>query len=335
MKFYTGAVLSKWDKRNYKWSEIGHGSAPFDWSKTLKIEVESLKNQQSSSSCGGQAMSYYGEVLNKVFDGKAEERSAKFIYSQTFVPGGGTAITDLTKLVTDAGWGLESLTPSYFQNNVTEEFMTRRSDISQEAFKYALKDRALAYTWVSNTNIDTIAQAIQANNGAIVGIQGANNGTWLTKFPNCSTKKEWAHWLFCVGAEKIGGKKYIIVKNSWGNIGENGYQWLSEEFFTTGKCFACVTLVYNPIKPPEEKHIFCIDMNYGDTNNEVKWLQDVLKKDGVFPANVPSSGAYGDVTKNAVLAFLYKYKITNPFSIWWNGGKYVGSLTRTKLNQIQ
>lgn len=333
---YTGALKERWDKRNYKWSEVGYGSLPFDWSKPIKFETSTVKDQMTSGSCGGQACAYYGEMLNKIFDGQAEERSAKFIYAQTAEPGGGTMMTKLAKCVQDLGWGLESLTKSYMDDGkVTEEFMTRREDITQEAFKTAMNDRALSYAWVSNTNINTIAQAVRDNHGAILGINGTNNGTWLSQFPQPSVRGEWNHWLWCCGAEMIDGVKYLIVKNSWGNtVGKDGYQWLSEEFFTTGKCFSCVTFIYNPNTPTPSGHVFNIDLSYGEANNEVKELQDKLKLLGFFPKTVPSTGLYGDITKTAVSKFQYTYKVASSWTLWWNGGKYVGPSTRAKLNSL-
>lgn len=337
MQHYTGALQEKWNKSNYKWSEVGYGSAPFDWGQKIVIETLTTKDQHTSGSCGGQSCAYYGEVLNKIFDKQAEERSAKFIYAQTFEPGGGTAMTKLAKCVQDLGWGLESLTKSYDSNGgSTEDFMRRREDITQDAFKTAMNDRALAYAWVSNTNIDTIAQAMRDNYGAILGIQGSNNGTWLSKFPSPNnTRDTWNHWLYACGAEIIDGVKYIIVKNSWGNTcGENGYQWLSEQFFTTGKCFSCVTFIYNPQTPTPSQHIFNLDLRYGEANNEVKELQDKLKLLGFMDKKVPSTSYYGDITKTAVSKFQYAYKVASPLVLWWNGGKLTGKATRDVLNKL-
>lgn len=303
------------------------------------LEVENDNTYQVNGlavhNCGGQAMSYYGEVLNKVFDSVAEERSAKFIYSQCYYPTGGAIIDDLCKVAKDKGWGEEVLTPSNDKGVVTEEFMRRKEDITEDAFKKALNDRALAYTWVSNSQIDTIAQAAQLNHGAIVGITGSNNGTWLSKFPSPDNKRDvWNHWLFVRGAKKIDGVKYIIVQNSWGDAcGENGTQYLSEEFFTTGKCFACVTLVYaKPVVPTN--HVFNFDMYYKTSGNEVKMLQDKLKLLGFMSKTVPSSGYYGDITKQAIKDFQAYWHVASPLVLWWNGGKYVGKSTRVALNKL-
>jgi peptidoglycan hydrolase-like protein with peptidoglycan-binding domain len=128
--------------------------------------------------------------------------------------------------------------------------------------------------------------------------------------------------------------KIIGFKNSWGaSCGDNGEQFITEEYFTTGKCFAVVTLVY--AKPVDLiRHVFSIDMRYGEANNEIKALQDTLKTFGFMDKSVPSSGFYGDITKRAVRDFQWKYSVASPIVLWWNGGKYVGKATRDALNKL-
>lgn len=329
----TGALVEKWDKRNYLWEKIGFGAAPFDWTKGYRIDVPSIKDQKFSLSCGGQAFSYYGEVLNNAFDNTNEERSAKFIYSQSFELGGGSGATKLCKTVTDMGWGLESLTPSKDgYGTALESFMIRREDITQEAFKTALKDRAFSYAWISQTNIDAIAQAIQINHGAVLGISGSHSAGWTTKFPASVQNPGFNHWLYACGAEMIDGKKYIIVKNSWGNVGENGYQWLSEDFFIMSNCFGAITLVYNTKPQDGFKHTFNINLQRGQAGDEIKALQAVLRLEGLFTYPI-DTGSFGEITQKAVYDFQVKYNLA-PATRWLYKGFYCGAITRKKLNEL-
>ena len=94
--------------------------------------------------------------------------------------------------------------------------------------------------------IDVFAKAIIVGKGAVIGVVGTNNGTWNSKFPKppalgTPQSKLWVHAILAVGFVKIEGKLYIKIKNSWGTIGENGYQYLGEEWFANYGMF-----IYNP-----------------------------------------------------------------------------------------
>ncbi len=94
--FSPGAIASPDDERDYQWSEIGANAALFDWDTGYDVEQElgyklAPKDQGASSSCGGQAWSMYAAVLEALATSSFEERSAKYIYAQTCVAGGGSA----------------------------------------------------------------------------------------------------------------------------------------------------------------------------------------------------------------------------------------------------
>jgi hypothetical protein len=86
---------------------------------------------------------------------------------------------------------------------------------------------------------------------------------------------------------------------------------------------------------PSIYHIFNIDMQYGQTNEEIVYLQDTLKLLGFLKSTIISSGYYGELTRQAVFAFQTKYLQLS----WWEKyvlcGKTVGYKTRTKLNSLK
>ena len=234
----TGAIKDLPDPRDYKFSQIAGSLPPFDWDKGYDVEEAigkklTVKDQDGSGSCGGQAWSIYGEAI----DPDHEIKSAKFIYAQTFVPPAGSGGRENCNLVIEKGWGDEDKTPSYDNGQPPcEAFMERKEDITEEAMEHAMIDQALSFANVS-INIDTIAQAIRENKGCIIGITGKNNGTWTSKFPirpDVLNNETWNHWVFCGKAKLINGKKYIGFLNSWGkDVGEYGWQWISAEYLTS------------------------------------------------------------------------------------------------------
>jgi len=317
--FATGAIKDLPDTRDYHFSAIAGSLPPFDWSTEYDVEKIigkklKVKDQDGSSSCGGQAWGYYGEVL----DSDYEEKSAKFIYAQTFEPGGGTYGRRICDLVVNKGWGDERLTPSYDGWKPAEEaFYTRPQDITPEAFTDAYLDRALSYATVS-ININSIAQAIRENKGCVIGITGKNNNTWRTAFPlrpDVLDNTTWNHWVFCTGAKLIDGKKFIKIINSWGDIGEEGHQYISEDYFQYPYVWSAWTMVYNFPKP--QKYIFNLTLKLGSRGDEVRELQRRL--------NLKPDGIFGLKTHLAVKEYQKKH------NLFVDG--IVGAKTRAELNQ--
>ena len=81
--------------------------------------------------------------------------------------------------------------------------------------------------------------------------------------------------------------------------------------------------VANPIVVPLQ---FTSQLKLGSSGNEVKLLQDVLKKEGCFPQTTHSTGYFGQITKSAVICFQTKYGISPVGE--------VGPQTRAKLNSL-
>lgn len=278
----SGAYQDIYDSRDYKWSEMGKGSTPFDWN--IGYDIESVmgltinpKDQNGSGSCGGQAFSYYGAIKEALMTGTYEERSAKFLYAQCYVPSGGSRGRDLCDIAINQGFGRETFTPSYENGNPpNEEFMIRSQDITDLARQEAKSTLALSYASVDSANIDAVAQAIRDNHGCVIGITGENGKGWLTTYPLPATKTDWRHWVYAGKAKMINGKKHIGIINSWGDIGERGWQWVSEDYFNAridgvSPVWSAWTLVLKKIDASiERKNIIQIIMAI-----IIKWLQKI------------------------------------------------------------
>lgn len=251
-QYGKGALEDSYDIRDYQYA----GSSPFDCQagfNVLDVVGNDLvtKDQNGSYSCGGQAWAYYGEVLETVATGTYEPRSARWIYSQTFVEGGGSSGRNNSDVVTKQGWALEKHALSYDNGKPPREaFMRLKPFLSPEAKESMEVSKALSYLQVRG-DIDVVAQAIRDNYGCVITLAGQDNGTWRSEFPKPPNNKDWFHHLYCGKAKMIGGKKYIAVKNSWGNdTGKEGWQWIGEEYFTTGNVRGGWTLQwdYRPAK---------------------------------------------------------------------------------------
>ncbi len=243
-KHGTGGVKSPLDLRDHKYHKtpIGMSSIPFDWKLGYNVEQDlatylnrpnfklPVKNQNGSGSCGGQAFATYESVQDAFEKGTFTEKSAKDIYSQVYVQGGGSTGRDLCRLLVNQGACKESLIVSYSQGQPpSESFMELREQTTQ-SISNALTAKGQRYATVLK-DIDLLAQTVRDNKGLILGVDGANNGTWLSPFPAPPQQVEWRHWLYCGGAQTINGVKYLKVLNSWGStVGTAGWQWLGESY---------------------------------------------------------------------------------------------------------
>jgi hypothetical protein len=342
--FNPGGVKDRYDNRDYQWHEVGYGTMPFDWNTGFDIESKlgfklKVKDQNGSYSCGGQAWSYLAEVLEALNTNTYEPRSAKYIYAQTYVPSGGSAGRDNSNIFCKQGVAEESKLPSYDSGQPPQEgFMRRSEDITYEIRNNAKLSMASSYAQIG-TDIESFATAIRDNGGAIIGITGSNNGTWnsIAPFPPVPGADLWYHWIYCGKAKIISGKKHIGVFNSWGNAaGDNGWQWISEDYFKTLiYIFSGWTHVYNgnpPVAP--FKHTFTKTLDYGMSDPEVQWLQKALTLEECFPDTISPTLFFGNVTKQSVQKFQVKYNIVSSGSSSTTGFGRVGPKTLAKLNSI-
>lgn len=324
--FGKGGIKDTPDSRDYPYSRIAGANLPFDWSIGFDIETKvgiiPVKNQYSSLSCGGQAWASYSYALDQT---SREEKSAKFIYSQTHIGTGGSDGRTNCNLCVSKGVSSETLCPSYLPDKTTTEaFMTTKGDISVSAYADATTNEELSY-WNVSTDIGTVAQALRDNNGVVLGITGQNNGTWISSYPQTPiwggnngagalNQPVWNHWLYAGKTRMVNGKRYIGVLNSWGvSVGENGWQYLSEDYFNSGNIWACWVMLYNT----QVKFIFNDNLKLNDRGVDIKMLQTKL---GIF-----ADGIFGVKTEQAVKDF----QTTNHLK----PDGIVGPKTRAVLNQ--
>lgn len=329
----TGGIISPTDERDLKWgTHLGMGAVPFSWSLGYDVFPKlpngglHIKDQDGSGSCGGQAFSYYAEVLDAIATKSQEIRSAKYIYEQTNVPPqGGSYARDNADILVNQGCAKESVCTSYDQGNPPSEAFMISKTITDEMRADAALSKEAFYAFVPLT-IDDCAQAVANNYGAVILIRGINNGTWLSKFPQSEllTDQHWGHFLYVAGALLINGKKYLKCVNSWGEngVGENGIQYIDEKFFTDGCITEVRTLVYKDVPP---QFVFNKNLNIGMRNGDVLQLQHRLVDEGF--ATFTPTGYFGWATFSAVR----KYQIAH--NILSTG--FVGTLTRAALNVVK
>lgn len=229
------------DTRDYQYSDVATSTPPFNWIEGYDIEEElgfklPVKDQGTSSSCPAQTLATYSSVLEYFLSGTFEERSAKFLYSQTYLPNGGARFADVAQVLKRQGCAREAFFPSYNKDGIPLDEQTYReaSKLITPAIRNDAKaSQAISYYYVDN-KIDLVAQAIRNNKGALLGVVGDNNGTWRSEFPKPPKRHEWQHAVYAGKARIMNGKKWIGILNSWGKeCGREGWQWIGEDYFNT------------------------------------------------------------------------------------------------------
>lgn len=352
----SGAVVRRPDPRDYQWDskEVAQASAPFDWAHGYDVEADisnalgttfklSTKDQGASGSCGGQAFSLYGQALASFYPHSTVERSAKYPYSQVYVgnvaTGGGSSDRDLAQIAIRQGFAPEPSCTSY-QNGQppTEAFMERPQDITSQARIAAAGEKIVSAYAFPSLDIDTIAQAMAASKGIVIGIHGSNNGTWLSAEPKPPAPDDavWSHYMYFGKAIMEHGVKKVWGKQSWGPKAapdNNGWQKLDESYFKTPQAiWSATTLIYNPLVAVPPNHAFLHNLALGQSGPDVTALQEMLAYDGEF--NLAPTGYYGPITAQAVLKFQIKYQLASLATLEELGGDSVGPATRAKLNSL-
>lgn len=330
--FGKGAIKDKIDERDYRYSDIA-GAPQFDWQSGFDVEKEinqkiPIKDQNGSFSCGGQAWAYYFSILEAVKTGIFKEKSAKYIYAQTFVPGGGSAGRDNSEICVKQGVADETILVSYDAGKPPmEAFMERKEDITDDSKSQANLSKAFSYAIV-DTDIESIANAIKNNHGVVLGITGSNNGTWLSgkPLPPKSGDTTWAHWIYAGKVSLRDGKKAIGVLNSWGvNCGEQGWQWIDEDYFVSKNIWAVWTMV-----DKKQSFQFTKDLKIDMTDSDVLELQKFLNAHG-SPITQSGPGSKGSETNyfgKLTFASVRKWQKENkiPDTGFW------GPISRSKAN---
>ncbi len=296
----TGVILdprSEEEKaQDYTLAELALGIAdPVVWKEKLPAQWRSysIRNQAGSSSCVAQSVAKMMEVNSGVVTSAHPIYRRRSNYSEQ-----GMWLQQALAIMKNNGTTTEALDVS---QNIGETDMNR--DITVET---PLK--APAYVKVG-FDIDSIARAIESYKSVCVTIYGqiknwSNIPTYDPTLPI-----DFGHGICAVDYFLFGGKKYILIDDSWGTwtlnhiaLGNGGQRLLSEDFIKNCVRDAGTIIPAPTITPGKPVHIFSKVLIFGMINDpEVKVLQDCLTYFGYFPADTQyHSGNYLQMTARAV-----------------------------------
>jgi hypothetical protein len=337
----TGALTdtrARVDKeKDYLFKEIVATSTPVVWEERTPRQFP-IRSQNGSGSCVAFSMAKMLGILqyaNK--GGRFVDFSPAFVYqrraNKNIGDGQGMNGWDVWNIVRKDGITLDPLMPS---DNLTE---VQINAVQEEA---VYRDVAQLFrvenyvSYIAGKDFDAIAGTIQKTGKGVMVWFRFDYNEWTT-MPIIRTATPTLHHAVCaVDAVVYKGEECLVIDDSWGTAyGKEGQRFITRDFFEKRNTHASYPIsfktggeVYRP------KYTFKGPMRQGQTNSDVKVLQDILKFEGHMATNIASSGYYGVITARAVLAFQRKYQVASELELASLGGSVAGEKTIAKLNEL-
>ncbi|MFA5396032.1 MAG: peptidoglycan-binding protein [Methanogenium sp.] len=327
--------------KDYLFKETVATANPVNWVEKTQSEWRKfpIYNQNGSGSCVAQTLAKLLGVLYWLKNGVYVHFSATHIYQRrSNKPSAGMYGIEAFDIARQ-GVTLEELVPS---QNLTDEKM---DDTVIEEYKQDVGKifKIGNYIVLPIKDIDTVASVIQTTNKAIMVWFYFKTNEWTSKPVikysdlDLHSKDTGRHSVAAVDAALVDGKKALIIEDSWGSsYGLAGQRVINEDFFKTRNFFAAYPMNFAFEEKSIEKpsYTFTVTLKFGQTNDHIKALQDILKYEGMFPTNISSTGYYGSITSDAVLQFQRKYNVASATELDSLQGRIVGMKTIAKLNEL-
>lgn len=338
--FISGALIDPGvTVKSYEFKEIVASANPVEWIEKPESTWRKFPifNQDGSGSCVAQSMAKLLGILYWLKNQAYVHFSATHVYQRrTNKPDEGMGGVDAFDIARE-GVTLEELVPS---QNMSESEMN--SIFIPEYKKEVGKIFKIGnYVVFTNPTIDDVASTIQTTGKGVMVWFYFKIDEWTNvptiKYPELQSYEASRHSVTAVDYTLYGGKKALIIDDSWGSsYGLAGQRVITEDFFKARNFFAAYPIDFKFAETPVEKpkHTFTKQLEIGMNDAEVNWLQKVLVYEGFFPTNVVPTEYYGAITASGVLKFQLKYAVDNVNDLQTLQGRIVGPKTLAKLNEL-
>ncbi len=328
------------EKEDVKFEEIVASADVPLWFEKKESEWRKFPdlNQKRSSMCGAFSGKKELGVFYFTKYNKYPDFSEADIYQRrSNRPEPGMSVEDIYKIFSE-GVTLKDLTLENI-NTDTDADTLKVDPIAREVGKaFATGGGKI----IIPNDIDIIASTIRKTGKAIRLLTFFTEAEWSQFIPQVidrnlyyESRNALRHYVMAVDTFLYKGQKVVLIEDSAWFGGYNRRlvtaEWLAKRVLLS------TYLMRFKFEPESTRPIyFFVDdnMRFGQSSNDIKALQDILKYEGMFPTNVASSGYYGSVTASGVIQFQKKYKVDSDAIIDSLGGKSVGPQTRAKLNQL-
>lgn len=301
---YLGAVdnqTPEQKQRNYSFSEVCTAPAPVVWlekdqDKWRKMPV--IRDQDGSGTC---VCMTYATELSIIFEQKYGvwvDFTSAFPYQQRSQPMiSGCNSTDVFSIFPKIGNVFEKDMPSQKMSDAQVMAVKKEKYFDDLAKVFSVKRIALPL------DFETVASTIQATSKGVMVWFKFHPEEWTDK-PTVGIRPPTSgHSVTAIDFFLIGGKKYLLIVDSWGkNYAIKGYRLISEEYFNA-RCFLASYLMTFQVQDnniiPERPHF----------DGSIVSAQKCFKWEGLFPGNVPEIENWGNITRKACIDFQKRYNI--------------------------
>lgn len=328
-------------KKDFLFKETVASIAPVNWVEKPRDKWRKfpIRNQDGSLSCVAQAEAKELGILYQVNKGEFVDFSASFIYQKrSNKPAGGMWGVDARDIIKKNGATLEALMPSQNMNEAAINAVPEKAYYKDVAKVFSVPSYVMFGT---KTSFEEIASTIQTTGKGVMVWFRFDYSEWTNipfLAPNSTLKVH--HAVTAIDAVLYQGKKYLVIDDSWGEqYGFEGQRLISEEFFAERNTFASYLMNFSiigetDIKPVPSSFTFTRSLKFEETSDDIKELQKILKREGVFPSNISNTGYYGAITAKGVLAFQRKYHVALDAELNALQGRSVGPKTIKTLNKL-
>ena len=331
--------------KDFKFKEVVATANPVAWSVKTPDQFRKfpIYNQNGSGSCVAQSMAKEMGIMRWLKDGVYVHFSAADLYQQrSNKPTPGMIAVDAHDIARKNGVTLEILSPSQNMTDLQMDSLAVAAYKKQVGSVFKISN----YVELPLMDIETVASVIQTTNKGVMVWFYFKYDEW-TDYPtikhanlNIDATGTLRHSVTAVDFAIVNGKKSIIIEDSWGpNFGLSGQRVISEDFFKKRNFYAAYLTQFkfdDPITPivPKPNHTFTKVMKFGDTSDDVRFLQDTLRFLGHYPINAASTGYYGAITSKAVLEFQKKYQVASVPELEALAGRTFGQTSLQKINAL-
>ena len=367
--FQSGANLDarsdEEKNQDFKFEETVAATNPVNWAEKPREQWRRFPifNQDGSGSCVAQTEAKELGIMRWLKDNIYVHFSATDIYQRRANrPAGGMAAVDARNIVR-IGATLEVLAPS---QDMTDQQMDSAAveDYKREVGGvFAVPN----FVEISQRTIDAIASVIQTTQKGVMVWFYFEHREWTdvpqVMNPNLDLRAPATsrHSVCAVDFTLYQGKKALIIEDSWGpGHGIGGQRVITEDFFNA-RCWYAGYLVNFRFEdqaqpqpqpspgPGKPRHTFTKPLEFipwdsarnrpanlplhENQKADVVALQNILRYEGRFPANVASTGYYGSITAKAVDNFQRAHQVAPLSELDSLRGRRVGPKTTKALNQ--